>query len=204
MNQAKHSNSSRKGKLTFPLAAAVAVLVLGVWVSLRHPRDLTPAMREQAQREMVHKQGRWYALGETNPYTGWVLDSYPGGTRLSRYQLTNGLLNGLSETWYTNGQLQVREYFKNGVSHGHREKWHPNGAHLSEATVVDGKVTGTFKSWYDNGQLLEQIDMNLGRPHGTGWAYYPSGFLKAETIVRDGEVLDRKSWKDGERRGTVD
>ena len=145
---------------------------------------------------MVQNEGRWYAVGETNPYTGWMLDFYPGGATLSRCQLTHGRLNGLSETWYTNGQLHVREYFIDGVSHGHREKWHPNGARLSEATVVDGKVTGTFRSWYDNGQLCEQIELKLGRPNGTGFAYYPSGFLKAETSVRDGQVLDRK-WPAG-------
>jgi antitoxin component YwqK of YwqJK toxin-antitoxin module len=68
------------------------------------------------------------------------------------------------------------------VSNGQREKW---------------------QSWHDNGQLSEQIDMNLGQADGIAWAYYPSGFVKAETTVRDGQILDRKSWKDGERAASA-
>jgi antitoxin component YwqK of YwqJK toxin-antitoxin module len=94
--------------------------------------------------------------------------------------------------------MQVREHFKNGVSDGLREKWHENGTRLSQAMIVEGKVTGTFQSWHDNGQLAEQINMKLGQADGTAWAYYPSGFLKAETKVHDGQVLDQKTWKDGE------
>ena len=204
MRQVGNSVSGRGLRLAFGSAALVALLLVGLWVAFPHAAVPPPATHERAERDMVQNEGRWYAVGETNPYTGWMLDFYPRGATLSRCQLTHGLLNGLSETWYTNGQLQVREYFKDGVSHGHREKWHPNGAQLSEATVVDGKVTGTFRSWYDNGQLCEQIEMSLGHPNGTGFAYYPSGFLKAETSVRDGQVLDRKSWEDGERKEMVE
>jgi antitoxin component YwqK of YwqJK toxin-antitoxin module len=128
-----------------------------------------------------------------------MVDYYPGGSRLSRCQIYNGLLNGLSECWFTNGQLQVSEYFKDGVSNGPRQKWHENGLLLSKADIIEGKVDGTFRSWHDNGKLNEQIPMNLGKPDGLAWAYYPSGFLKAETTVRDGQVLSRKTWKDGEK-----
>jgi antitoxin component YwqK of YwqJK toxin-antitoxin module len=196
--------SSRRAGRTLAGLALVAVLAAGLWIAHRHAGGHPQAIRETAQRDMIQKEGRWYALGETNRYTGWMLDVYPGGAPLSRVQLADGLLNGLSETWYTNGQPQVREFFKDGVSHGHREKWHPNGARLSEATIVEGKVTGTFRSWYDNGRLSERIEMSRGRPDGTALAYYPSGFLKAETSVRDGQVLDRKSWNDGQRRAALD
>ena len=94
--------------------------------------------------------------------------------------------------------MQAREYFKDGVSNGQREKWHENGQLLSRANIAEGKVTGTFRSWYNNGQLSEQIEMKLGKADGIAWAWYPSGFVKAETTVRDGQILNRKSWKDGE------
>jgi hypothetical protein len=48
--------------------------------------------------------------------------------------------------------------------------------------------------WYRN----EEIPMSHGQPDGIVWAYYPSGFLKAQTKACDGQVLNRKSWKDGE------
>jgi antitoxin component YwqK of YwqJK toxin-antitoxin module len=106
----------------------------------------------------------------------------------------------VSETWYTNGQVEVREHFKDGVSHGLREKWYENGTRLSLAMIADAKVIGTFRSWHDNGQLSEQIEMKLGLPDGVALAYYPSGFLKAETTVHEGQVLERKLWNDGDRK----
>ena len=151
-----------------------------------------------ARTNLMFFQGRWYQLPETNAFTGWMAEFYPGGSLQSRASVSKGLLNGVSEGWYTNGQMQVREHFKEGISHGLREKWHENGVRLSQAMIVEGKVTGTFQSWHDNGQLAEQINMKLGQADGTAWAYYPSGFNKAETKVHDGQVLDQKTWKDGE------
>jgi antitoxin component YwqK of YwqJK toxin-antitoxin module len=169
---------------------------------LRHSqrRQIIIPVPEIARRELVQIDGRRFQAGHTNPFTGIMVDRSPDGSPLLRCEISNGLLNGVCEGWYTNGQMQVREHFKNGVSHGLREKWHENGARLSQASIVEGKVTGTFQSWHDNGQLAERIEMKLGKAEGTAWAYYPSGFLKAETTVHEGDVLDRKVWKDGERR----
>lgn len=177
-------------------------LAAAFWASSR-PRSAPPAAPnpETPRRALVQKDGHWYRLGDTNRFTGLMVDTYPDGARLSRCQMADGLLNGLSETWYTNGQLQVREHFKEGVSDGLREKWYANGVPLSRATIVAGKVSGTFQSWHENGQLCEQIEMRLGQPDGTAYAYYPSGFVKAETQVRLGQVLSRKVWNDGEQRG---
>ena len=169
---------------------------------LRHSQrtQSIPPAPEMARRELVQNDGRWFQAGHANPFTGIMVDRCPDGSQSLRCEISDGLLNGVCESWYTNGQSQVREHFKNGVSHGLREKWHENGARLSQASIVEGKVSGTFQSWHDNGQLAERIEMKLGKAEGTAWAYYASGFLKAETTVRDGNVLDRKVWKDGERR----
>jgi antitoxin component YwqK of YwqJK toxin-antitoxin module len=194
---------NRKYKLA--VAAVGLCLSVAIWViGQRHWTKSRPLPAiESARRDLVQKDGRWYRQGQTNPFTGFMIDHYSGGALLSRCQVSNGLLNGVSESWYTNGQMQVREHFKDGVSHGLREKWHEDGHRLSQATIVDGKVTGTFRSWHDSGQLSEQIEMKLGKPDGIAWAWYPSGFVKAETMVRDGQILNRKSWKDGERAASA-
>src|ERR1043165_8388214 len=103
--------------------------VLAVYVILAR-RTMPPAIQQPEARhasELVQKDGRWYRLGETNTFTGWMEDYYPGGALWSRCQISNGLLNGLSETWYTNGQMHVREQFKDGIASGQRQKWHENG-----------------------------------------------------------------------------
>ena len=194
------SNPNRSSRLL--LASVLVCLVVGVLIYRYQPsrQELGSAL-EISRHDMVQNDGLWYRIGQTNPFTGRMVDYYtPGGELLSRSEISNGLFNGLSETWFTNGQLQVRETFQAGLSHGPREKWHENGTKLSEATIVEGKITGTFQSWYDNGQLNEKIEMKHGEPDGVAWAYYPSGFLKAQTTVAAGKVLDRKVWPDGQRR----
>jgi len=186
------------------LIAAVAIVCLGaaLFVFLRKPpaKAIHAPAPEVLRHDLAQTDGRWYRSGESNLFTGWMVDYYPGGARLSRSQISNGLLNGVSETWYTNGQMQVRESFQDGISDGLREKWYENGFKQARATIVAGQIIGTFQSWHDNGQLSEQIEMKHGQPDGTAWAYYPSGFVKAETTVADGKVLARKSWEDGQRR----
>jgi antitoxin component YwqK of YwqJK toxin-antitoxin module len=166
---------------------------------LHRPSAPPVTVPETLRRALVLTDGRWYRRGDTNPFTGIMADYHPGGEPLAKCEVSNGLLNGLSETWYTNGQLQVREHFKHGISDGLREKWYENGSRLSQANIVEGKVIGTFQSWHENGQLSEQINMKDGQADGTAFAYYPSGFLKAETSVHDGQVLERKLWNDGEQ-----
>lgn len=190
-------------KLAPKLFIALTIVCVGAALYLvlpQLPPKVPAAVRDTPRHQLVEHNGRWYRNGEASPFTGCMVDYYPGGTLLARSQISNGLLNGMSETWYTNGQMQMREHFKKGVSQGLREKWHENGTKLSQAMIVEGKVTGTFRSWYDNGQLSEQIEMKLGKADGVAWAYYPSGFLKAETTVTDGQVLARQTWKDGERK----
>jgi antitoxin component YwqK of YwqJK toxin-antitoxin module len=196
---------NRKFAINLTLAIVGTCVAGTIWViGERHWTKSRPIpAKETARRDLVQKDGRWYRQGQTNPFTGCMIDHYPGGALLSRCQVSNGLLNGVSECWYTNGQIQAREHFKDGVSNGQREKWHENGRLLSQAEIAEGKVTGTFRSWHTNGQLSEQIEMKLGKPDGIAWAYYPSGFVKAETTVRDGQILNRKSWKDGERAASA-
>src|SRR5215471_15949533 len=194
-------NPNHHSKVVLSLSILFLGSVLWAWLG-RKPAAMTPTAitppAETARQELVQRDDHWYRKGETIPFTGRMIDFYPGGEVLARCDIGNGLPNGVSETWYTNGQMQVREHFKNGISNGLREKWYANGNKLSRAMISEGKVTGTFRSWHDNGQLAEQIEMKLGQPDGIAWAYYPSGFVKAETTVRDSQILDRKSWKDGE------
>ncbi len=186
--------------LWFFSVCAAGALTWFCW-PVRHPAVSLP---EVARAELLLRNGHWYWRGGTNLFTGYMLQFYPNGARLSRSAISGGLLNGLSEAWYTNGQLQVQEDFKNGISNGLRRKWYENGKRLSQASILEGKVVGVFRRWYKSGQLAEQIPMKAGEPDGIAYEFYGSGFLKAKTRVRGGRVLQRKTWKDGQRQAPAD
>jgi len=152
------------------------------------------------RRDLEIRDNHWYLPGQTNGFCGIVIDAYGSGERKSRSSVSNGLLEGLSCGWYTNGQLQVEEHFRGGVSHGLRTKWYANGRKLSEVSVARGKMEGLFRRWYENGQLAEEVELKAGLPDGLAKSFYSTGFKKSAVFLREGAVVRKEYWKDGETK----
>jgi len=195
-----HPDSPRHAARTLliPLAPCLAlglVLLLG----LRPIRIPAAALPELARTNLVRVEGHWCRIGQTNPFSGVMLEYYTNGVLQSRSVISNGLVNGLYEAWHTNGQLAVREYYRTNCSDGPRTKWYPDGKKLSESTIVLGKMQGTFRRWHENGKLAEDIPMRDGKIEGAGRSWYESGFLKTELTIHDGKVVGAKNWPDGQQ-----
>jgi len=179
------------------LAALVACVVLGVrrWRTAEPPAPAVTA----SLGELTLRDGRMIRTGETNPFTGWMEESYPGAGLKSRSWLAAGRLDGVSEGWFTNGVLQVREHFVAGVSEGTVTRWHVTGVMQSQGTALAGKLEGTFRRWHENGVLAEELLLRAGQPEGLSRAWFPSGCPKAEVTLKDGKIVQQQFWKDGER-----
>jgi antitoxin component YwqK of YwqJK toxin-antitoxin module len=181
------------------LFLAFVVLVACWLLKSRRPSPAAPALElNRTNLFRVHKL--WYQANHTNPFTGILVEYYPAGALMSRSVVSNGQLNGLSEGWFTNRQMQIRETYRANVSDGLRTRWYPNGRKLSEATIQQGKIEGTFRRWHQDGSLAEEIPMKDGQQAGVGRVYYVSGFLQAEIEMRDGKMVSKKTWKDGEQK----
>jgi len=155
---------------------------------------------ELSRTNLVLIEGHLQLVGADVPFTGLMVEHYADGQLRSRSAVSNGLLQGLSEGYYTNGQIQVSEHFIKGVSHGVRTKWYPDGAKQSEAEISDGKLQGLFRRWHENGVLSEQLEFVADQPEGESLAYFPSGYLKARVVMKDGKPVEQKFWKDGEMK----
>ncbi|HYG34030.1 MAG TPA: toxin-antitoxin system YwqK family antitoxin [Clostridia bacterium] len=183
--------------IRFAAIALFGVALAGLfWATRPQPK---PAAEINRNLLVLH-EGRLCLRDQTYPFTGFMVETNENGALLSRSAVSNGLLEGLSEGFYTNGQKQIAEHFRAGVSDGLRTKWHPNGRKLSEAAIVEGKLHGTFRRWFEDGALAEEIEINQGEPHGSARSYYPSGFLKVQARMEAGKMLEQKSWQDGEFR----
>ncbi len=192
---------SRLGLVWLALAgAAVCLGVALLWMA--RPRPQAGPATEALRGQLTLRDGRLYAAGAGELFTGSMMERRPDGTLQARSSVSNGLLEGLSEGWHTNGQRQVSELFHGGVSDGLRTKWHPNGQKLSEATIKAGKIEGLFRRWDETGALSEEITMRDGQPDGWSRAFYPSSNLKAEARMDQGKLLEQHFWKDGERKAS--
>jgi antitoxin component YwqK of YwqJK toxin-antitoxin module len=176
------------------------VLVSGAFaLFLTRPKQ-PEAIREALLTEIFRTNGLVFKKGESKPFSGALLDVGLAGEVVSRTLLKGGLINGISEGWYTNGILQVREYFVDGVEEGLREKWYPDGTPMLKGTLVAGKFEGVFERWHTNGQIAETMTMRDGKPDGEVTSYYPSGYKKTLTVLKGGVLISQTSWKDGEAR----
>lgn len=160
-----------------------------------------PTAREVPLAQVELRDGRWYCRGETIPFTGIITEDYADGIAKSRCEVAAGLLHGVSKGWHTNGQLQIVEHFRSGISSGLRTKWHPNGRKMAEVMIVEGKLEGTFRRWTEAGDLSEEIELRAGQPHGLSRAYHPDGSLRAEARLSNGQVLEQKFWPDNQQPG---
>ncbi len=193
--------------MMFRLASPISIgLLLGASLLLLEgcKQKSTANAPEVTLGDLTLRNGRLCPTGTTNPFTGRMVELYPGGSMKSRTDISNGWIHGFSIGWYTNGQMQIQEPFSTGLSHGLRTKWYENGQKQSEAPIRFGKIEGTFRHWDNQGRLTEEIEMKAGEPDGVSRAYYPDGSIKVRAVLAKGKVIDRKTWKAGEYREKPD
>jgi antitoxin component YwqK of YwqJK toxin-antitoxin module len=194
----------RHRALRIRVALMIALaLFAAVWMMRRGSHRAGAQPLEVLRAELHLQNGRLHRPGDTNTFSGLMIERYSDGAFKSRTAVVEGLLHGLSEGWFTNGLLQVREQFTRGVSHGLRTKWYPSGKKLSEAQIIDGHFEGTFRKWHENGTLAERIEFINGQPAGVSLAYFKSGFLKARARLEAGKVVEQQFWTDGEAEKAV-
>lgn len=200
-----HNPSSTRARIPTGVLVFLGFIVLAILCfTFLRPKPSTPSAPaeppapEVALTNLTLRNDRLYLPDQTNAFSGWMVEHYPDGVLKSRSAVRDGQLEGPSEGWYTNGVLQVREHFVQGVSHGSRTKWHANGNKASEANITQGQVVGIFRRWRDDGSLAEEISMDRDKPHGISRSYYPSGAIQTEARLDQGQLVDQKTWKDGE------
>ena len=158
-------------------------------------------LTEVHRTNLVQDAAGWGWPGRSNRFSGLLVDTYPDGVLKSRSVVSNGLLQGLSQGWHTNGILQVEETYEAGVSHGLRSKWYPDGRLLSEAPIDRGRLQGVFQHWDEQGNLVEEIELQAGQPDGLSRSYHPDGSIRTEVRMRVGQVVETRSWETGQRVG---
>ena len=180
----------RFGFLTRALFVSGAMLILGCgfYLALGRQRSV-PVNEEVGMDRLVLREGRWMKTDETNAFTGMMVEFYPDGTMQSRSAVSNGLLHGISEGWWTNAVLAVRETFREGRSHGVRTKWNMEGRRLFEADIRDGRIDGFHREWHTNGQLAVEVSMAAGKPQGVSRKWNPEGALVGQWSLSNGVVV---------------
>ena len=116
--------------------------------------------------QLVKKDGIYYEVNSNTPFTGSVME------------------------YYENGQLKIRENFKDGKEEGLSEYFHENGELEFRGNVKEGKEDGLWESYHENGQLESRGNLKEGESDGL-WEYFDEdGNLTNTEEYKDGELID--------------
>lgn len=113
-----------------------------------------------------------YAVNESEPYTGLLIDIYPNGQRKNKIFFKNGKEEGQRTLWYENGQKAIETHFKNGKEEGLKTSWYENGQKAFVINYTGGYKDGWRTSWYLNGQKHTQIEFIGGKKSSSGSIYW--------------------------------
>ncbi|MAK17002.1 MAG: hypothetical protein CMQ70_03440 [Gammaproteobacteria bacterium] len=82
---------------------------------------------------------------------------YQTGELKERFEIKDGVREGLYQKWYLNGQIGKQSFYKNGVLDGKLTTWYPNGVVKGTYPISNGKLEGTAKYYDNKGNLSWQV-----------------------------------------------
>lgn len=174
------------------VAGIVLAAVVSLAIGLRRwgwARSAAATEETVSRDRLVLREGRWMKTDETNMFTGLMVDFYSDGTLQSRSAVSNGLLQGVSEGWWTNAVLAVRETFREGRSHGVRTKWDIEARRISETDIREGEIEGLHREWHTNGKPSLEVTMARGKAQGVARKWSLEGELAGQWVMSNGVVI---------------
>ena len=103
------------------------------------------------------------------------------GFRKSILNFSNGIKQGIYQTWNDNGVLTSQVFFKDDLMEGVRLTWHQEyGEKKSEHIYVKDKKNGKFIRWFKNGKVESKGEFLNDLPNKKWFTWYENGKKKAE------------------------
>jgi len=147
-----------------------------------------------------------------NAYPHGIVETYYKDTKMIKERIAykNGILNGLSEEYYSNGKLYKRKNYKNGIIDGLFEMWYENGKLSLLSSYKNLGYDGLCDKYYENGQLHSRknyIDNKLNGLYEV-WnvnslpeekKYYKNNIILWEELYINGKIWRRVNNETGLR-----
>ena len=95
---------------------------------------------------------------------------------------------------YDNGQIKIKETFKDGKYNGEQFTYYENGQIQSKASFENGVAVGTFYEYYKNGEVAYTGNFLNGKRDGDWNRYTSEKELILTEVYKDGELIDVKQY----------
>ena len=133
----------------------------------RSANDIEQLLNEAVVDDSLQKRnGLYYYLNDSNPYSGWVKDTYDSGQVANLQLYIEGLKSGPGVGWHPNGQTSFEGTYRDGERDRFWTLWHPNGQVAGEVAYKDGKKDGLWTLWHENGEKYREKTYREGEEVG--------------------------------------
>jgi len=133
--------------------------------------------------ELVERDGLFYEKFTREPFTGNVLGKQQG-------KISKGVKDGEWIVWYSSGQLNKKENYKDGKSDGEWLWYHDNGQLWKKRNYKDGKQEGEYLYYEYNGQLRVKSNYKDDkREDSEQYVYDVNGELEKTEIFKDDKLI---------------
>ncbi len=130
-----------------------------------------------AQVTYFYDDGKLQSEGSMNGINRigkWLYYNTDGKSIVSEENYENGLLNGISTTYFASGKITEVLTYKNGELHGNVLRYSSEGILLDDLHYENGKLHGLAKYYDVDGKLLRkgyyENDLKIGN-----WEYFENG-----------------------------
>jgi hypothetical protein len=135
------------------LSAAILCVLIGL--------ALVACTREVEERNTIEREGILYEMGTEHPFTGIVngrgREDYRSQSYDFKKQYKDGLLDGETVFYYSNGKIESKVPYKKGKINGFMMRYWSNGKPKARIHFVDG-LRGGLKGemfWDENGRQIK-------------------------------------------------
>lgn len=114
---------------------------------------------------------------------------HKNGEKETKSTFLNGTINGFSYQWYENGQLWIKEEYKNGHLYNILELYSKTGEALTKGKFLNGN--GYIYRYDENAKKLNRRELENGVLHGEYIKYDENGRMESKHIFNKGNYVKK-------------
>ena len=138
--------------------------------------------------QMINDKGVLYALGDSKPYNGPIIDYHPNNVKRYQVEVKNGVPQGVATEWYKNGQKMTVTMLENGQAMGAIKGWYRNGKMEYEMPIKNGEIEGIGIEYYETDAKKSETPYVKGSRNGRERGYAETGYKLWEADWRDDKL----------------
>ncbi len=108
----------------------------------------------------------------------WIFYVNKGQDTVTVENYSNGILNGLHTTYFSNGNIATQVLYENGLKIGEYIEYYKNGQIEQKGKYVKGELDGIVQFWYKTGQVKRKGSYINGNKTAKWITYNPDGKVK--------------------------